>query len=426
MNWLASIGIGLVTAIIGGVLAAWIGDMGVRWQRVSTFEGAAGYAVAGLVLMALVAGLVIGIVTSRVAGPGYWQAQGLSITIVAGIIGICGFFAWLTGDQPPTLDGDTMILQAELRFPAGWEPTRAARRGKGSACWLTPLGAGNQRRTAYNGRLFTADMRQEDGLWILPAEVWLFTTRTPRLLEFVINEKTRIEVTLAVPARPDRSHLHWSPWRDDGFLKEAGKPALTGYAYRWRVLKSEDRRKAEDAEEAAKRTQRDRDFAALKPESPVTAWLRFIDQDATGEQRGAIMTEIQKRGPELAQVLRSNDRQSILRTLQAVGGYTFTFEDSLTEPVIEVGRRVVVEAVRQARAGSTKEDPDLEAQTEAKFLFSAWHETVEKAGDRISKDTIKTICEEILKISEGYDGDGEMYSIHDMARDYLRELEKQQ
>ena len=44
------------------------------------------------------------------------------------------------------------------------------------------------------------------------------------------------------------------------------------------------------------------------------------------------------------------------------------------EPVIEVGRRVVVEAVRQARAGSTKEDPDLEAQTEAKFLFSAWHE----------------------------------------------------
>lgn len=424
MNWLVSIGIGLVTAIISAALTAWIADMAVRWQRVSSFEGAAGYAVVAFVLIALILGFVIGVVTSRFAPPSYLPAQGMALAVAGGVIAIGTFLAWVTGDQPPTLDGDTLIIQAEFRFPAGWEPERAIRSGQGNYSYLTPLGMGNERRQGYMGEANFKSARQENGQWIVPVDVYLFTTRTPRLLSITLANKSRAEFALKLPARPDRSHLAWSNWISDGFLQEVGKPPREGYSYRLRLVKSEELERAEKAAAQALVDQRKRDFAALKPDSPITDWLRFIDEDATGEERGAATAMIQKRAAELAPVLRSNDRRALLRALRALDFYTFKFDPALAEPLIDAGRQIP-EIVKRARAAGSQEDPDLAAQVEAKFILMAWHESLDKAATAIPNATRKAIFEQIMAVSADYEGPGEMRSIHGLASHYLEELEKQ-
>ena len=137
MSWLATIAIALLTAAVGLVLGGYLASLAVGWYRVSSFEGGSGYFVVAFALIGAIAGLVLGLIGSRVAaasfGFGFWKALLASQVTLVGIAAIVGGIARLAADVPPTLDGETMLLVVEIRWPAS--APRRSTSGSGRRCW---------------------------------------------------------------------------------------------------------------------------------------------------------------------------------------------------------------------------------------------------------------------------------------------------
>lgn len=80
MNWLGSIVIGVMTAIVGAILAGTVATLAADWYSVPSREGAAGYFVVLFILLGIVAGFILGVVVSRtIAGrpkPGFLKSLG--------------------------------------------------------------------------------------------------------------------------------------------------------------------------------------------------------------------------------------------------------------------------------------------------------------------------------------------------------------
>src|SRR5262245_10088891 len=126
MNWLLSILVALLTSAAGLGCALFVADRCVSWYSITSREGAAGYFMAALGLLGIIAGFFIGLATARVVAaqpnPGFLKAQGFALAIVVGISCIALVVSWFGGDIPPTLAGDQMNLLFELKTPAGWKP----------------------------------------------------------------------------------------------------------------------------------------------------------------------------------------------------------------------------------------------------------------------------------------------------------------
>ncbi|HQW67086.1 MAG TPA: hypothetical protein PLJ23_08590, partial [Gemmatimonadales bacterium] len=182
MTWLASIAVGIVTGLAAMLAAGFVATRAVEWHRVSSFEGGSGYFVVGLALMGLIGGVIIGVVVSRYLGPGFLKALGVALSIAGACIGVIGGVSRLMADVPPTLDGETVALAVEFRWPVG-QPLPAA----DSAEWFLRLhsATGGTLRTSQNGPLWREDARQEEGRWIMPGAVTLFTERGDRIIDIV-------------------------------------------------------------------------------------------------------------------------------------------------------------------------------------------------------------------------------------------------
>jgi hypothetical protein len=165
MSWLATIGIALLTAAVGLVLGGYLASLAVGWYRVSSFEGSAGYFVVALALLGAVAGLVLGLVVGRVGaasfGFGFWKALLASQLTLVGIAAIVGGIARLAADVAPTLDGETMLLQVEIRWPASASVTPATD-ATPREIRLTSVSRGRA-RNSREGALWTEDTRREEG-----------------------------------------------------------------------------------------------------------------------------------------------------------------------------------------------------------------------------------------------------------------------
>ncbi|MEO7362196.1 MAG: hypothetical protein ABI120_17835, partial [Gemmatimonadaceae bacterium] len=121
MSWLGTIFTAIVTAAIGTLVSGYFANLAVRWYRISGFEGGSGYFVVGLALCGLVAGLVIGLIVSRIvaasANPSVLLALLYSAVIMLVVSGSAAGTARVLADIPPTLDGETLMLQLEARWP---------------------------------------------------------------------------------------------------------------------------------------------------------------------------------------------------------------------------------------------------------------------------------------------------------------------
>lgn len=123
MRVLRALFIALFTAIVGCLLAFFVGDYLTRLAHVPEMEGQRGMTVFFLcVPLGIIAGLVIGITASILVqrqGPaGFLIAQCWSLVIVCGIAGLLAGVPYLLSDKPPTIDGQRLELQFELRAPA--------------------------------------------------------------------------------------------------------------------------------------------------------------------------------------------------------------------------------------------------------------------------------------------------------------------
>jgi len=162
----------------------------------------------------VVGGAVIGIVASRIVGagadPGFLKALGSAQLVAVVLIGGIGGAARLMADVPPLLDGKTLVLAIELEWPEGRSPSQEPE----GAEWYLRLHAmsGSVARASSDGPLWREDARLEDGRWIVPGAVDVFTSRGRRVITFEPDSLVREGFEVPLPGRPGRDQLEWSRW----------------------------------------------------------------------------------------------------------------------------------------------------------------------------------------------------------------------
>jgi hypothetical protein len=247
MKWIGSIVVAILTAILGMLAAGAVAGLLADWYRVSSFEGAAGFFVIGIAFAGLLASFVIGLVTSRVVAakpnPGFAKALGWSCGVVLGILAAIAGVGRMLADIPPTIDGDTLYLQIELRWPAtgGADPRTLPGAG------YTRLGTstGSIVRRQEDGPLFVDDARQEDGRWIVPGAVDVFTARGQRVLEVGIGDTRLGAFAVPLPGHPKRDQQTWSDWLPHA--RSGAAPLPDQFTYRFRVVRQSEPLRVEGA-----------------------------------------------------------------------------------------------------------------------------------------------------------------------------------
>ncbi len=226
MTWLASIAVGIVTGLATMLAAGFVATLAVDWHRISSFEGGSGYFVVGLALLGLVGGLLVGFIVSRHLGPGLFKALGVSLTMTWGSIGVIGGISRFMADVPPTLGGEKVAIAVEFRWPKGQNLPAAD-----STEWFVRLhsATGGTLRTSRTGPLWREDARLEDGQWIVPGAVSLFTERGDRIIDAVPDSILKNDFKVPIGRSPKRSQLEWSEW-----LPKI--PGADGMTYRFRIV----------------------------------------------------------------------------------------------------------------------------------------------------------------------------------------------
>jgi hypothetical protein len=247
MKWLVSLAVAVLTAIAGLCAAGIVGGLLVDWYRVSSFEGGAGFFVVGIAVLGGIGSFVIGLVTARVIAarprPSFGKALGYACAIVLGVLAIIAGVARLLADIPPTIDGETLFLQVELRWPAAGGPDPRTIRGAG----YTRLGTstGSVVRRQEDGPLFVEDARNEDGRWIVPGAVDVFTSRGQRVLDVGIGETPLAAFLVPLPAHPGQAQRAWSDWMPHP--RPGAAPLPDQFTYRFRVVRQSEPVRSERA-----------------------------------------------------------------------------------------------------------------------------------------------------------------------------------
>lgn len=237
MSWFSSIFIGILTAVVAGIAGGTVAAMAVDWYRVSSREGASGYVVILFILLALIVGFIVGMVVSRMIGarpdPSFLKGLGIAQGVMLGTIGVIGGIARLLADVGPTIDGKELIVNVEFRWPQGQEPPAAPEQ------WWVELGSvsGHVQRNSEEGPAWREDARLEDGYWIVPGAVNLYTSRGDRTLTLRPDGILPNGYVANIPAWPGRKSLAWTEW----FPRKKGDTAPLDpkeFRFRYRLVQA--------------------------------------------------------------------------------------------------------------------------------------------------------------------------------------------
>ena len=211
MSWPASLTVGALVAIVAGALAGLVAGLITDWHRMSSFEGASGYFVVGMILLGAIAGFLLGVVTSRLLGDASMlKALGVAVTITCAIAAVVAGISRSQADIPPTIDGESLVLAIELKWPSGRVPVTTGN-GVEPFVRLSAL-QGNTVRMSQEGPLWFEDAREEDAHWIVPGAVDLFTGRGRRLLRVDPDTLLGEGFEVPLPSRPGPEQFAWSAW----------------------------------------------------------------------------------------------------------------------------------------------------------------------------------------------------------------------
>lgn len=227
-----ALGIGVITALIGGALAIFFGDLGTRAQGVSDFEGGRGMLIAFVLLPAgLFCGFIAGVAWGRRQGQGagpFFRDVGLAAATTTAIIAGAGGLAWATADHAPTIDGREIELEFEVRIPAS-STVPADLKAAGFNSNLSTTKSDNR----FAELNFDA-VRTEDGARVLPGVAGLYSRSVERRL--LVGLWPSQVFALKLPAAPTRADLTWSDWLAPFEIAD-GSPVPQGQAFavRYRV-----------------------------------------------------------------------------------------------------------------------------------------------------------------------------------------------
>lgn len=391
MRWFIYLLLSLPVAVVGGVAGGLIGNACTRWYRISSFEGGAGYYVLGLIIAGTVVGGLAGVVTFGVSGPldssGYGRTFGAAIGILAALAGTVTLLAWALADIPPELDGRPLVLEVELRLPAGAQRPEPA---TGESHFRLHSIANARSRAHADGSLHFDRVRKDGDRWIVPAEASLFTRRGGRSIDVRVDGGDPFGFLVSLPASPGRRYAEWSEWLPQPKAPNPPWPDSKP-SYRYRVVpEPEPAPQPTYAEVAAEAEARKKAaFEALSPSDPLHELLQPLRYGQGGDEKPALIAKIQAKTnlvDELRQELFHADAEraaDALRILPELGPVSHQLRDDL----VAVGRDVA-ERIRRFNSTPVEQDPSYLGAADVSIRFSAWRSAIAQLRRAGSTDFI--------------------------------------
>jgi len=389
MHWLYYLILALPVAGQGLLGGFHIGERCVRWYRISSFEGGSGYFVLGLALAGGVVGLVTGLVTAGILAPrtGVEHLRTLGVA-VAGVLALWGMLlgiCWSLADIPPDIRGRTLTLEVELRLPVGAAmPVETA----GDTWMELHSVTGDRVRRSERGTLELARARLEQGRWIVPGSVSLFTTRGKRAVGFQMDGARLPGFQVPVPGRPGPSLLEWSGWLPQPPASHPPWPdSQPSYRFRLQPEPEPEPPPSAQAIQADRIRKQRATFDAMKPDSSVAEWMAFACSIQDEELRVLVIERMTARptfAAEIEALMLGEDADAAGEALRWIGRMSEPSPEWV-EPVVRVGRDIA-RRLRQGIQRTVEEDPSYHWAAEISIRFSAWHDTVSKLREKCGGD----------------------------------------
>jgi hypothetical protein len=398
MTWVISLGVAVLGGVCGLLLTGFIANACVTWYQIPAREGASGYFVVFTALLGGVAGLVVSLITARIVattlGESFGKEMGISLGVLLLIAGVATVICRLIAHVPPTIDGQELNLEVEFRFPANNNTTNPPTAEGKWYVQLDPNTSLNPDHASGYGEIKTA-ARLEDGRWIVPTVVPLFTERGMRSVT-LFKEGSKDEIIsfgLPVPGRPGKAFEEWSDWIPR--QQSAGQPwPATRATCRFRVqVRPPPPPQAAYVDETAVKAEAA--FVALPPDAPLSQWLPYTTYDQPQNERA--LQAIAKRPNlprEIEELALGDDQEMASAAIRCVTKLSIPLEP-FNGPMQKVGQNIA-ERIRKVNAVPVEQDPSYLGAADISVRFSAWHSTIsvlrEKAGGDFIPE-LKTILE---------------------------------
>jgi hypothetical protein len=231
-------------------------------------------------------------------------------------------------------------------------------------------------RKSETGELKLKEARQENGRWIIPGSVEVFTMRGKRSISAQLGGKYVAGFLVPLPARPGKKFEEWSDWQP---RPRQGTWPDTNPSYRFRVQRVIPPPAPPDPEVVEAEQ-----FAALKADAPLEEWLSFLNSRSTQERINAVAAVTQKRQPELGWLIRSTNSPTREAALTIVP-YLSTISPEVTNAILADGRDIA-EAIQRFNQMKTDEPRFLDEQVQLRSRFNYWKQAWWTVQQRLGLD----------------------------------------
>lgn len=402
LNWLLSLLVALLTGILALFAAGLVAAAYADWYHLPSREGASGFFVLFMALLGGVAGTVLGLIIARVVAagpaPGFGRAILYAFGTVVSVSGIIALLCYGFADFPPTLEGEELRLEVELRLPMDHKvpPTEV----KGARDFELASVVDHTQRAVRYGELKVEQARLEEGRWIVPAEVLLFTSRGDRVIDAHLGESSIAGFVVPLPAHPGKEFELWSEW---GPRPPGGSPAWpdSKTSYRFRVQRIPPPPPPPTAEEyeAQKEAAVQAKFDAIPADAPIGAWLEYTSEWMNEKRRKTAISRIIERPQftqELGALMLDEDPRKAEAALRFVG--SIPAPDAGVREVVAAAGRDVIGRIKKFNASSVEQDPSYEGAADASIRFSSWMVAVRALREKAKADFVPEL-REILELS---------------------------
>lgn len=237
MSWFFTVLAGVLGAMAGGGGMLAMASASVRWHRISSFEGASGYFVAGLTLAGVVLGFLVAVVSARVVHAGFrseWWAQlGGGVGVVCLLVALATLVSYFRADFVPERKGSPMAIEWEVRLPTSQTECPVWPDEELRLQLVATVGSGRRPSGAEDAKFDRVGFRFEDGQWVLPARVPVFTGRGVFCVNLTLGGRDDGFWPLCGPI-PQAHEWSWSDWQHTN--KSRDKPVSEGVMYRYRFV----------------------------------------------------------------------------------------------------------------------------------------------------------------------------------------------
>lgn len=379
MSWILSLLIALLTALVGAIGAGAVGARCVRWFRWSNREGGAAYFLAFITMTGALLGFLSGGIAARMmameSAPDFLKALAVGTCCDLAVLGAATLICWWLADLPTTSEGQSVVLQGEIRCPVGFLPPPDASDG----AWYSHIDT-RTRRVTSRSPLRLRDARHVDGRIIIPMTLDVDTSVREKLVYIRIPNDPQLFIPI-FSRRPGARAFQWSAWQDgDGNGDKPESSLEERFSFRFKLEKvvtestPPEHARSETIAPKAELDFEQTELANLSADSSLEQCLKFTHYSQPEERRlvaGAILARRRNLVAELTAQILSSDAVISDRALRAVP-FLRPLPVELARPVQMVGEEVIKRIARFNESDSRDHHSRFTGASEASLLFSSW------------------------------------------------------